>query len=104
MTLINFGATPEDAALIEQIVDRHEALFQRLFPAHPFDRLSASMDLTATHLNGCPLRLKDLLEADDFNFSHDVGGIARHLDLRPRQPDMSMVETERLEPGAGHAA
>jgi len=80
MTLIDFDATAEDAALIEQIVDRHEALFQRLFPAQPFDRLSASMDLTATHLNGCPLRLKDLLEADDFNFAHDVGGIARHID------------------------
>lgn len=80
MTHINFDATPEDAALIEQIVDRHEALFQRLFPSQPFDRLSASMDLTATHLNGCPLRLKDLLEADDLNFAHDVGGIARHID------------------------
>lgn len=80
MTLINFDATQEDAALIEQIVDRHEALFKRLYPAENFDRLSASMDLTATHLNGCPLRLRDLLEADDFNFAHDVGGIAGHID------------------------
>lgn len=32
--------------------DRHEALFQRLSLARPFDHLSASMDLTATHLNG----------------------------------------------------
>jgi hypothetical protein len=29
---------------------------------------------------GTPLRLTELLEADDFNFSHDVFGILRHLD------------------------
>ncbi len=38
------------------------------------------MDITACHANGNPLRLADLLEADDFNFSHDVFGIYRHLD------------------------
>lgn len=38
------------------------------------------MDITATHANGCPLKLAELLAADDFNFSHDVAGIYRHLD------------------------
>lgn len=80
MSPINFAASPEDAALIEKIAERHEAMFKRLFPSQTFDRLSATMDVTATHLNGCPLRLRDLLEADDFNFAHDVGGITRHLD------------------------
>jgi hypothetical protein len=37
------------------------------------------MDITAVAANGCPLRLRDLLRADDFNFTHDVFGIRRHL-------------------------
>jgi hypothetical protein len=43
-------------------------------------QVDIEMDLEATHANGCPLRLADLLAADDFNFWHDVSGIARHLD------------------------
>lgn len=45
-----------------------------------FDGLDIQMDIAATHLNGCPLRLEGLLAADDFNFAHDVWGIRRHLD------------------------
>lgn len=37
------------------------------------------MDITATHANGCPLRLVELKEADLTNFAHDIGGIRRHL-------------------------
>lgn len=44
------------------------------------DRLSTMMDVSATHANGNPLRLADLLAANDFNFFHDIYGIARHLD------------------------
>lgn len=39
-----------------------------------------AMDISAVHANGCPLRLYDLEEADDFNFRHDIFGIYRHLD------------------------
>lgn len=42
--------------------------------------MDVEMDVNATHTNGCPLRLADLLKADDFNFLHDVFGIRRHLD------------------------
>lgn len=38
------------------------------------------MDLTAVHANGNPMRLADLLAADDFNFAHDIVGISRFLD------------------------
>lgn len=41
--------------------------------------LDIQMDVTATHCNGNPLRLDDLLAADDFNFAHDIYGIRRHL-------------------------
>ena len=37
------------------------------------------MDLTACHANGNPLRLAELLAADDGNFAHDIFGINRHL-------------------------
>lgn len=42
--------------------------------------LSVEMDILATHLNGCPLRLSDLYNADDANFGHDVFGIIKNLD------------------------
>lgn len=41
-------------------------------------RMDVEMDLSATHAT-CPLRLAELADADDFNFSHDMGGIRRHL-------------------------
>lgn len=44
-----------------------------------YDVLTADMDITAVHVNTCPLRLNDLLAADDANFAHDVFGIRRHL-------------------------
>lgn len=42
--------------------------------------LDAEMDVSATHLNGCPLKLEELLAADDANFGHDVFGIRRFID------------------------
>lgn len=38
------------------------------------------MDVLAVHLNDRPLRLGDLLNADDNSFSHDVFGIRRSID------------------------
>ena len=32
------------------------------------------------HLNANPLNLRELLDADDYNFAHDIFGIRRHLD------------------------
>jgi hypothetical protein len=39
------------------------------------------MDIIATHLI-CPLRLQEMLDADDSNFVHDIAGIERHLNRR----------------------
>lgn len=75
---VNLIPTCEDRKLITQIVERAEQLFSSLDV--PVDRFQLAMDITATHLNGCPLRLHDLLEADNFNFVHDVGGIRNHID------------------------
>jgi hypothetical protein len=70
---ISFDVSAEEAVTIRQIA-------QRAHRAFAYDLLHTQMDLTATHRNGNPLRLDDLLAADKFNFAHDVGGIARHLD------------------------
>ena len=45
-----------------------------------YKQIDAMMDIDACHSNGCPLRLQELLEADDTNFAHDVFGIRAHID------------------------
>lgn len=59
--------------------------YERLVPASQrrgYTRISLIMDLTAADgVNGnARLDWGRLLNADDFNFLHDLGGIARHLD------------------------
>lgn len=80
---ISFSVTPEDARLIGRIVDRY-AEMRRGFGirTNKADLVEMHMDLTATHANGTPLKLAALLAAGDFNFSHDVGGIRKHIDRR----------------------
>lgn len=41
--------------------------------------------LIVVHRHQCPLRLRDLAAADEFNFWHDVGGITRHFDPDTRR-------------------
>jgi len=43
------------------------------------DILSIVMDVETVHKK-TPLDLERLLAADNFNFSHDIAGIRRHLD------------------------
>jgi len=40
---------------------------------------STQMDIVATHISGCCIRLEELLTAKRGDFLHDVTGIARHL-------------------------
>lgn len=74
--MINWKATREDHETIIAIVRR-----ARSMPGC-VDALELNMDITAAHLNGCPLKLKELLSAPDFDFAHDVFGIQRHIDRR----------------------
>ena len=69
-----FVGTEEDA--VSAIVDRAHRLFVDMGIKRT--RLDVRMDISAVHAK-CPLRLHDLLAADDFNFTHDIGGIYRHL-------------------------
>ncbi|NUU41409.1 hypothetical protein [Tardiphaga robiniae] len=70
---ISFDVSDDEAAIIRRIALRAHRAFA-------YNLLDTQMDITATHRNGNPLRLEDLLKADKFNFAHDVGGVARHLD------------------------
>lgn len=73
---INWNSTPAEHAIIMKIAKRAVALFS----AYELDLQSIQMDVSACHLNGTPLRLADLLAADDANFGHDIFGIQRSLD------------------------
>lgn len=78
MKTLNWKATKQDYQLIDAIVQRGEGVARR----HnlEYNARDALMDITAAHCNGNPLRLTDLLAADEFNFAHDVWGIMRHID------------------------
>lgn len=76
---VQFTHDKQDRALIQRIGDR--ALELGLVDASAgYSMMDCLMDINAAHSNGCPLDLARLLAADDFNFIHDVAGIARHLD------------------------
>jgi len=74
--MINWDATQDEMELIQKIAKRG---FCRQLHA---DALALSMDIAATHLNGCPLKLEAWLAADDFNFFHDIYGIYNNLDRK----------------------
>lgn len=78
MEQVNFSASKEDAEIITKIMQRAAEMLEST--GRRVDRLSLHMDITATHLNGTPLRLAELLDAPGFDFMHDVSGIMRHID------------------------
>ena len=78
---LNFSTSATDFDNIERIVTRAAAISRRI-RARDIDYLALTMDITACHLNGNPLRLAELADADDETFTHDVFGIVRHIDRR----------------------
>jgi CxxC motif-containing protein len=78
MRQVSFAVKKDEARIISKIAARAVSLAA----AHGIDYefVDADMDITATHVNGCPLKLDDLLAADEFNFGHDVFGIRNCLD------------------------
>jgi hypothetical protein len=79
MTEINFNVTKDENAVIMKIARRAREMAAN-HGRENSELIDIVMDITAAHASGNPLRLEALLEADDFNFAHDVFGIARHLD------------------------
>lgn len=77
---MNFNASIFEFELAEKIADRALALAGAQGVA--ISKSDMVMDIVATHVNGCSLRLDELLRANEFEFTHDVFGIRRHLDRR----------------------
>lgn len=77
--MIKFQATRTEMDAIIKITERAEKLARKAGVEPPL-RMHMVMDIEATHSNGCPLKLNDLLAAKDFDFTHDVWGIMRHID------------------------
>ena len=77
--VIDFGATTkEDFATIRRIVNRAAAIAAHL--GITLNKMSLMMDIEAAHNGDCPLDLERWLASDDVNFTHDVGGIIKHMD------------------------
>lgn len=72
-------ANKKDSETIHKIVERLRDV--EGIP-EDFDYFSVEMDISATHANGCPLKLDELLEADNFNFMHDIVGIRNHINRK----------------------
>lgn len=77
MISIEWNATKKDVLLIHRIAKRVADLCKK--DGRKLDLMSLEMDITACHLNGCPLKLSKLLKADEFNLLHDVAGISKHI-------------------------
>jgi hypothetical protein len=75
--MINFATNKVDSKLIKAIAERACLMATQL--GDEYELLDAEMDITAVHANGCRLQLKELRNADDFNFGHDIFGIRQHL-------------------------
>lgn len=73
---IDFTLNNAERYLVDKIVDRAVKIAGG---PRKCDKLSLTMDIAAVHCNGNPLRLEEMLRADDFNLAHDVFGIQRHL-------------------------
>lgn len=69
----------EDFVLIEKIADRARKIDREINGRSARTKLHHQMNVSACHASGNPLRLADLLAADEFNFVHDVFGIDRHI-------------------------
>lgn len=74
--MLNWQASLAEYELIAEIVER--ASEEKLILGNG-TFASMNMDITAVHLNGCPLWLKQLRDFPIADFAHDIIGIQRHL-------------------------
>lgn len=77
MPQVKFDVYPSERRLIQAITQRAGQL---KFFTGAEARTNLEMDITACHRNGCQLKLIELLQADDLNFTHDVIGIRNCMD------------------------
>jgi hypothetical protein len=85
LTLVKVEPTAGDsdaveARLIQLIANRASDLYKQIADIDVRPAYIAN-EVYFVHSEICRLRLKELSEADDGNFAHDVAGIHRHLDI-----------------------
>ncbi len=81
--MLNWHVSKSDHELIVEIARRASVMAKSY--GDEYLQRDAMMDLTATHANGCKLRLLELVDAPKFDFAHDVFGIRRHIDRNTGQ-------------------
>lgn len=69
----------DEKMVVVEIAKRADALGIMMF-----DRMSLMMDIEAVHAE-TGLKLDELLNADDVNFSHDIVGIQKNLDRESKK-------------------
>lgn len=77
---MNFEVTKQEMEIIERIVDRAIKMSNKY--DIDYSRMTATMDICATHANGCKLDLDALATSDHSNFCHDIFGIRRHMNRK----------------------
>jgi hypothetical protein len=75
--MIKWTTNKETMELESKVADRAIALAKKF--GTKYNKMTAVMDIDACHSNGNPLRLADLLAADDTNFAHDIFGIRANI-------------------------
>tara|TARA_R100001530_G_scaffold135251_2_gene112005 strand:- start:201 stop:494 length:294 start_codon:yes stop_codon:yes gene_type:complete len=80
--MIKWNNTKEEHDLQVAIANRYIEFHHSLgIPKqNQIPKLDLLMDIEAAHCNGNPLRLQELLDADDLDFAHDIIGIVRNID------------------------
>ena len=68
----------KDKQILKKIAERIRTVYSKE-NENTIKALIYLVEACHTHIQ--PLRLEDMLNADDFNFSHDVSGIYNHIDL-----------------------
>lgn len=91
----------KETDLIRDIAARFMNTAQDIGVKLKYDGLDVQLSITAVHLNGCPLRLQELLQADDFDFAHDVGGIMTHCDHLSGRLKDNFIPRFRVKPAKG---
>ena len=74
--ILNWNTTKGEAQTISKIVQRARDSAD----LGQIDPLKLDMDISACHLNGCPLDLQGLLNATPGDFNHDISGIVSRID------------------------
>lgn len=99
--MLKWNCTKEELETMASIAYRAAKLSMNL--GVNYTKQEALMDLNACHANGCPLRLKDLLEADEGDFCHDVFGIRRHLNRSTGQLENCFLPRYSAKQGGSDA-